>query len=217
MPKSPPSNALVFPVLIGGYALLSTVWSDHRYVTARASLEFASMLFCTAMIARAVSINAFISGSVVAACAIVTAVIVETGAAHGGVIPLVGFLGSKNQVGSIAEVGIYCALLSWFMYRNILLRLLGSLVPLMVCMIGLYLSRSATSVTSLAAMLAASFGMSLIGKLPLRARAPVIFFAVILTGMAVAAAMTLDLQNAGLGAAGKDATLPAAPFCGVRD
>jgi exopolysaccharide production protein ExoQ len=172
VPKFPPAKALVFPVLIGGYALLSTVWSDHPDGTARASIEFASMLVCTAMMARAASIDAFISGIAAGACAILIAVIAQGGGGSGA---LVGFMGSKNQVGSLAEVGIYCALLSWFIYRNMLLRVLGSLVPLMVCMISLVWSRSATSDVSLAAMLAASFGMFLIGKFPLRARMPALF------------------------------------------
>jgi exopolysaccharide production protein ExoQ len=103
-------------------------------------------------------------------------------------------------------------LLSWFIYRNILLRALGSLVPLMVGMISLVLSQSATSDLSLAAMLAASFGMFLIGKLPLRARMPVLFFAVIFMGMAAAAAVTFDWQSAALGAEGKDTTLTGRTF-----
>jgi exopolysaccharide production protein ExoQ len=204
VPKLPQRKALVFPILIGGYLLLSTLWSDYPAGTARGAVEFASMLVCTAMMTRAVSISSFIAGIVAGAGTILMAVI-ATGGAGGGA--LVGFMGSKNQVGSIAEVGAYCALLSWFVYRNILLRLLGSLVPLIVCMICLYLSQSTTSNVSLMAMLAASFGMFLIGKLPLRARAPVLFFAVFLIGVAVAVAMTMDLQSAGLGAAGKDTTL----------
>jgi exopolysaccharide production protein ExoQ len=55
-------------------------------------------------------------------------------------------------------------------------------------MVGLYLSRSATSTVSFIAMLAASLGIALIGKLPLRARAPVLFFAVIWIGIGTAAA-----------------------------
>jgi exopolysaccharide production protein ExoQ len=203
-PKFPPAKALVFPILIGGYLLLSTLWSAHAAGTARGSLEFASMLVCTAMMARTVSVNSFIMGIVAGACAILLAVMASGGG--GGDAPLVGFLGSKNQVGSIAEVDIYCALLSLLIYRNFLLRLLA-LVPLMICIIVLHMSQSATSSVSLMAMLAASFGMFLIGTLPLRARAPLLFFAVFLIGVAAAAAMTMDLQSAGLGAAGKDSTL----------
>ena len=209
-PKFPPAKALIFPILIGGYVLLSTVWSEHPEGTARASIEFASMLVCTAIMARIVSVNAFIVGIVGGACAIVMAVMATGGGGTG--TALVGFLGSKNQVGSIAEVGAYCALLSWFIYRNILLRLLGSLVPLTVCMVGLYLSRSATSTVSFIAMLAASLGMSLIGKLPLRARAPVLFFAVIWIGTGAAAAGAYDWQGAGLEMAGKDSTLTGRTF-----
>ena len=190
--------------------LLLTVWSEHPEGTARASIEFASMLVCTAIMARIVSVNAFIVGIVGGACAIVMAVMLTGGGGTG--TALVGFLGSKNQVGSIAEVGAYCALLSWFIYRNILLRLLGSLVPLTVCMVGLYLSRSATSTVSFIAMLAASLGMSLIGKLPLRARAPVLFFAVIWIGTGAAAAGAYDWQGAGLEMAGKDSTLTGRTF-----
>lgn len=208
-PKFPHAKALVFPVLIGGYLLLSTLWSAHAAGTARGSMEFASMLVCAAMMARAVSVNSFIVGIVAGACVIVLAVMATGGTGGGGA--LVGFLGSKNQVGSIAEVGIFCAFLSWFIFRNILLRLF-SLVPLMLCMIALHLSQSATSSASLMAMFAASFGMFLIGKLPLRARAAFLFFAFFLVGVAAAVAVMMDLQSAGLGAAGKDSTLTGRTF-----
>jgi hypothetical protein len=89
-PKFPPAKALVFPILIGGYVLLSTVWSEHPEGTARASIEFASMLVCTAIMARIVSVNAFIVGIVGGACAIVMAVM-ATGGGGAGTRRLSGF------------------------------------------------------------------------------------------------------------------------------
>ena len=81
-PKFPPAKALVFPILIAGYVLLSTVWSEHPAGTARSAIEFASMLVCTAMMARTVSVNAFIVGIVGGACAIVMAVMCDGRGRH---------------------------------------------------------------------------------------------------------------------------------------
>ena len=214
--KFPPAKALFFPVLLVGYALLSTFWSDHPDVTERNGIEFASMMVCTAIMAGTVSINAFILGVVVGACATVIGVVVQTGGlpqgAGGESADLVGSMGSKNQVGAIAEVGIYCALLSWFICRTFPLRMAFSLFPLAVCAIGLIYSRSATSDVSLLAMLAASCGMFLIAKLPLKARVPVLFFAVFLIGVAAAVGVAFDWKTAGLDAVGKDATLTGRTF-----
>ena len=201
-----PSKALVFPAIVAAYALASTVWSDHPDMTARAALEFASFVVCVAIISQIVSIRAFIKGVTVGAAAALIATLVIAGGLPDDTA-LVGSLGSKNQVGEIAEVGFYCALMSWFIVRRLGTKVLFSLVPLVISAVCLVYSRSAISYVSLAAMLGVSCGAYIIGKLPPKVRMPsfvgVIFCVLIVTTASVA----FDWKDIGLTAVGKDPTL----------
>ena len=101
-----PSRDALAPLLLASYSVASVVWSDYPEITARASLEFFSMIVCVIVIARIVSTEAFIKGLILGCCCVLIATLID-GKADGrdyftGEYTLVGMFGSKNQVGLYA-------------------------------------------------------------------------------------------------------------------
>jgi exopolysaccharide production protein ExoQ len=164
------------------------------------------MIAFTLIIARTVSIPAFIKGITVGASVALVATIVAAGGIPDD-LAQVGALGSKNQVGEIAEIGLYCAILSWSLLKNPPGKTAFSVLPFMLCTICLYFSRSATSDVSLAAMLGISATIYIIARMPQKIRAPVFILAIICISALAIAATAFDWKDAGLKAVGKDSTL----------
>ena len=205
-----PSRELVLPTVIVAYSLASVLWSVHRDVTLRAALEFASMIGCTVIIARLVSVASFIKGVVLGVCAALVIVLVQSGGFPEG-SALTGSLGSKNQVGAIAELGFFCALLMRFGSNGAALRIL-SLGPLLLCLVCLYFSHSATSDVSLAAMICVSYAAYFVGRLPRKFRVVVFAFVIVCMLLVTVAGAAFDWQSVGLKAVGKDVTLTGRTF-----
>jgi exopolysaccharide production protein ExoQ len=166
-----PTRALLFPALIVADVLASVLWSINPDVTARAALQFASMIGCTIIAARLVSVHSFIKGFALGACAVLVLVIGMTGGLPDD-SALVGGLGSKNQVGEIAELGFYCALMLWFTSKALASKIFLSVAPMVLCLVCLYHSHSATAEITLAAVLVMSFTAYFIGRFPARFRLP---------------------------------------------
>jgi exopolysaccharide production protein ExoQ len=205
-----PSRELLLPAIIVAYSLASVLWSVHPDLTARAALEFASMIGCTVIIARLVSVASFIKGVVLGVCAVLVIVLVQSGGFPEG-SALTGSLGSKNQVGAIAELGCYCALLMWFGSKGAA-RIVLSIVPLCLCLVCLYFSHSATSDISFAAMLCVSYAAYFVGRLPAKFRGAAFSFVIVCMVLVAVAGAAFDWQAVGLKAVGKDVTLTGRTF-----
>jgi exopolysaccharide production protein ExoQ len=118
-------------------------------------------------------------------------------------------LGSKNQVGFIAEIGIYTGLLLAFTKIDKFQKLLFALIPLVICGVCLYMSRSATSVMSLTAMLSVLVGMYFVTRLPQGLRMPALVASIFAVATVIMFAVALDVSMVDtiLGGFGKNSTL----------
>lgn len=205
-----PSRELMPAALFTGYSLLSVFWSDYRGMTMRAGLEFISMIACTIIMARAVSTRAFIKG-VIAGSSLVLVITLADGT-YGqdyftGAYSLIGLFGSKNQVGLFAEVGLFAAFVYLFVKSHLPDKLLFSVLPALLCLACLYLSRSATSVASFGATLLAVYAIHILSKTSRRTRFIVFAGAGFLVFVMGAAALYAGFQDAFLHFFGKNSTL----------
>jgi exopolysaccharide production protein ExoQ len=120
---------------------------------------------------------------------------------------MTGGLGSKNQVGASAEIGFYCALMCFGVFRSYWKKFVFGLVPLLFFTLCLKLSQSATSNMSLLAMLAITLTGYILTKLPQKFRMPLFITGTVLIVVLVVVGITFNAQELVLKAAGKDATL----------
>ncbi|MEQ1790408.1 MAG: hypothetical protein ABL857_08185, partial [Rickettsiales bacterium] len=151
-----PSWSMFFPAAIILFSLATTLWSAHYSLTLRAGLQFASVICCSLIISRIVRINAFIKGVTLGMCIAIIMVIISSGGIHVEQ-PLTGSLGSKNQVGANAEIGFYCALMCWFIFKEYWSKILVALPAMILCGGALLFSQSATSIVTLIAVIFISF------------------------------------------------------------
>jgi exopolysaccharide production protein ExoQ len=207
-----PSKALLLPGLVIADALASVLWSTHPDVTARAAVQYFSFIACTVIAARIVPFAGFVRGIAVGATVALVAAIAMSGGLPDNGEALTGGLGSKNQVGAAAEVGAYCALASWYLWRRRSAKIVFAALPFVICILGLVYSRSATSLVSLMATGGVVCAVYALGKLPPRVKRPAFIFALFCIVTVAAVGSSLDWQAAGLTAVGKDVTLTGRTF-----
>jgi exopolysaccharide production protein ExoQ len=207
-----PSKALLFPGLVVADALASVLWSIHPDVTARAAVQYFSFIACTVIAARIVPFAGFVRGLAVGASVTLIAAIIFAGGLPDDGSAFTGTLGSKNQVGSAAEVGAYCALASWFLLRGLAAKITFAGLPFLLCMVCMLLARSATSLVSLIATGSVVCAVYALGKLPPKVKRPALLFALFCIFAIAAIGSSLDWQAAGLTAVGKDVTLTGRTF-----
>ncbi|HUY67852.1 MAG TPA: O-antigen ligase [Alphaproteobacteria bacterium] len=204
------SREMIMPAALGIYSLMSVLWSQYPTITARAGLEFLSMLACTFIMARLVDGRSLRRGLIAGVVIVMAATLID--GHYGGdpftkVYALIGLFGSKNQVGFFAEIGIYAALLSLFGGDRRAEKFLFALPALALCAACLALSRSATSAISLAAMIFAALGTVFLARLSPRRRVPVFIAGAIALLIAAGVAAYMGEQIALLHMMGKDSTL----------
>jgi exopolysaccharide production protein ExoQ len=201
----------IYPAaLLAVLCVVSVLWSDYRYVTDKAALEFASMIACAIVIARVTGLQSFLQGVAMGASLALIASLVE--GTYGmdyftGSYALIGLFGSKNQIGFNAEIGMFAATLLLFSKSHPAGKMLFSLFPLALCLVSLYLSRSASSAVTLAATLAVCGGAYFLGRLPRRVRKPALMAGLFLATLITVAGLNMGWQDAVLGAFGKNSTL----------
>jgi exopolysaccharide production protein ExoQ len=207
-----PTKGIVFVLLLPLIACYSWFWSEHPGLSIYYGAEFLVMALCATIIARLVSITAFVKG-VALGCFFVLASTLADGTrsidALSQTEALMGLFTSKNMVGLFAEVAIFSAILCQFIKARLWERFVFGLVPFGVGAVCLIMSRSASSVLSLALILGVLALMGLIAR-----RAPavrtLVFSLVVLALASVAAfvvALEIDLQSILLEAFGKNPNL----------
>lgn len=201
-----PSRDILFPALIIIYSIASTVWSRHPDITLRIGLEFGSMILCSLIIARIVRINSFIKGVALGMFISLAIVFMSAGSIQTE-SALTGSLGSKNQVGVNSQIGFYCAILCFFMFKEYWKKFL-IILPAIIFFAGcLFLSKSSTSSLSLAAMMFVSCFAYILTKLSRNLRMLILIISMLLGSIIAAIALSSNIQELGLKAVGKDATL----------
>jgi exopolysaccharide production protein ExoQ len=205
-----PSKDVWAAFLLVFLCLFSILWSEYRDVTARAAFEFASMIMCTIVIARTVSIQAFIKG-ITFGSAIVLVLSLINGKYgldyFSGTYSLIGLFGSKNQIGFIAEIGMYAAILLWFTKIRLTEKMLFSIGPFFICIICLFLSKSASSTVTLIFALTVAIVAYLVTKCSQRFRIIILIEIALLTMALLIVSFCLGLQDNWMQLFGKDATL----------
>lgn len=202
-----PSFDCLFVFALAGYGILSTLWSSHPPVTLRATVQFASVLLCALIISRIVRIEALIRGSSYGiALAILVMVAISSGSQPH--IAAIRYLGSKNQLGVLAEMGWICALHALFTYRSTWKRAFLVSPFLLFYSFSLVKSQSGTSNISLAGALAFAAAVCAIStKVPRRLRLFTLLVCALFIGVLCWIGLSFDLEKEGLQAMGKSTTL----------
>lgn len=207
-----PTSDLFLAILFPLFCLYSVLWAAYPAKVLYTGTEFMAMVICAIIMARTVSMRAFSKG-VTLGCTIALIITLINGNYaqdhFSKTYALVGLLGSKNQVGFIAEIGIYTGLLLAFTKIDKFQKLLFALIPLVICGVCLYMSRSATSVMSLTAMLSVLVGMYFVTRLPQGLRMPALVASIFAVATVIMFAVALDVSMVDtiLGGFGKNSTL----------
>ena len=124
-----------------------------------------------------------------------------------GQYTLIGLFGSKNMIGLFAEIGILFSLLSLFVRQRVVSKGLFAVIPLVICIVSLYLSKSASSVITLVLTLAVIFVAAFITRLPRAMRMITLIVFTLLALFVTAVGSAYDAQDLVLKHFGKDKTL----------
>jgi exopolysaccharide production protein ExoQ len=207
-----PSQALFSVLIFPFLCCYSAFWSDYPSMTLYHGIELLTLVISTIIMMRVVRLEALIKGlllGIVITMGITLASGNYTEDYLSKTWALTGYFGSKNEVGFFAEIGIYLSLLMLTGRGTIFQKVIFSLLPMGLCALCLVLSKSATSVASLAILLSLSAAAYIITRIPRRLRGLALtgmLFSLMTCGVIVAAAR-LDIFNATLDVLGKSPTL----------
>ncbi|MBU6476215.1 MAG: O-antigen ligase family protein, partial [Alphaproteobacteria bacterium] len=200
--------ALAFPL----FACYSAFWSDVPPTTLYHGAELLTLAMSGVIMARTVRTKPFVKGLLLGTC-IVMCLTLASGVYDTDYFTkaraLTGYFGSKNEVGFFAEIGIFLSLLMLAARTTLFEKLVFILLPLGLCAVCLALSKSATSIASLAMMLGLCALIHVITRLPRALRALALTGAVlglVTCGLVIIAAR-LDIVDKALAVFGKDPTL----------
>jgi exopolysaccharide production protein ExoQ len=200
--------ALIFPLL----SCYSAFWSDYPLTTFYHGMELLTLAVSTIIMMRIVRIKPFIKG-ILLGIAIIMGITLASGNYAEDYLSkdrsLMGLFGSKNEVGFFSEIGIYLSLLMLLGRTTFFEKITFSIFPLVLCSACLALSKSATSVASLAILLSLGTAAYMLTRIPRRLRTLALTGAifVLVTGGLFIATAQFDILNATLDALGKSPTL----------
>ncbi len=207
-PSSALFAALIFPLL----ACYSAFWSDYPSTSIYHGAELLTLAVSAVIMTRIVRVKPFIKGLILG-IAIVMGITLASGIYAQDYLTkadaLMGYFGSKNEVGFFAEIGIYLSLLMLTARTTFFEKLMFVLLPLGLCAVCLVLSKSATSIASLALVLSLGAGVTLLMRLPRQLRGLALTGAImsLLVCGLIIIATRFDVISMVLGTFGKDSTL----------
>lgn len=192
------------------FACFSVFWSQAPSVTLRAAIQYLSHIVCTLIVARTISPRTFSHGALAGVFIVILYSLAFGGYLYDpldGTYSLVGVFSSKNQLGLFASLGVFFAFCAIFVLKESWLVRIGACMVGAVSGYALFACQSATSVISIAAVLATLVGVSAVMRLSLRNRS-----LVLIGGLVLGVAIAFVAVNAGavgmlLGAFNKDTTL----------
>ena len=200
--------ALIFPL----FACYSAFWSDYPSTTLYHGIELLTLAVSAVIMTRIVRIKPYVKGLLLG-IVIVMGITLASGIYDEDYLSktraLMGFFNSKNEVGFFAEIGIFLSLLMLANRTTFFEKIIFSLFPLGLCSVCLALSKSATSVGSLAILLSLSTAAYMITRVPRRLRGLALTGAILglITGGLIIATAGLDILDVTLDALGKSPTL----------
>ena len=111
------------------------------------------------------------------------------------------------MIGLFSEVGILASLINLFIKQRVIWKFVYAVMPLGICMVSLYLSKSASSVLTLVLTLAVVVVAACIAKLPRVMRMITLIGVTVLALLVAAVGAMYDAQDLILHSMGKDHTL----------
>ena len=204
-----PSRSLIWASLLPLFSMLSALWSDYSFKSLYLGIAFFSTIICIIIVNRTIRFKAFVQGMVLGLSFCMAATL-QSGAQGTDVFSdtyaLIGYFGSKNTVGGFAGFGMLASAGLFFIEKGFWRRILTCLGPFILCLVCLYLSKSATSLVAITVSLAAMLWAGLMCYLPRSVKfiiiaTSIMLFVTLMTGIAMDGGKTL------LNALGKDSTL----------
>lgn len=192
------------------WGLLSVLWSEFPAESLYRSAEYASLILCTLIMGNTVTPRSFVRGLIIG-CSLTLLASLASGKygvdPFSGNYSLVGLFGSKNMVGLFGEITILLCYVALYFEKSLIQKCMFSIGPVLLGLVCLFLSKSASSVLSLVAAFGFLFVITLLARLPRQFRILAFaYFAISLAGVAIAA-YSFDLQGEILHAFGKSNTL----------
>lgn len=196
----------VFPI----YCILTMFWSDYPPASLRAGIQYFTMALCSLVACRVVSLQDFSRGMVIGVLIVLTVSIMAGGYSYDVIDQSYAFTGlfsSKNQVGLYASLGIYFCFSSYVLLKDRGRISYLYLVVTMVCIYAVIACRSATSILTLGATIAATVGLLFVQRLPTRYRAAATAVGVAAIPVFVGLGYVANIDEVVLASFGKDSSL----------
>ncbi len=192
------------------WSITSSVWSAYHLTSLYASVEYASLVVCTLVMSHVVTTRAFLRGLVLGITVTLIASLVDghyESDPFSGKYSLVGLFGSKNMIGLFAEMLIIVSLLLRYVTEGKFARLFISTGPLLLGLVCLFESKSATSVVSLVCALSVWSLLKLVSILPKKVRGITFVFVMFWCVVFFVVGYTFDVQDEILRLFGKSSDL----------
>jgi exopolysaccharide production protein ExoQ len=201
---------LLLIVMLPGYAILSTFWSDYPSVTLRAGIQYLSLILCAIAIGRTCR-TIDVTRSVVMASIVTLVLSILFGENTYDPIEqeynYAGLLGSKNQVGMVASFAILLSYAGWVFLKDRTVFGVVYLAGVATGAVALVLSKSATSVVTIAGAIGAILVLRTLSRFPAAYRRSAVLLGALALPVILFAAVAGDLAGIVLDAFGKDVTL----------
>ncbi|MES2983744.1 MAG: O-antigen ligase family protein [Pseudomonadota bacterium] len=205
-----PTRATLWVMALPALSMLSSLWSDYPGRTLYLGAAFMGMMLCVLIIARTVRFAALAQGLVLGCVATLLITLyanIYDVDFTSGTVALIGYFGSKNTVGFVAQVGVITSMVLLISSHGWVRRCLLGLVPLLFSAGCLYASRSSSSLVSLAVVMGAMLALYALVRIKPARRWAAIRWAGLLMAAMLVLGTQLGGQDALLKALGKDATL----------
>jgi exopolysaccharide production protein ExoQ len=201
---------LLLILMLPGYAILSTFWSHYPAITLRAGLQYLSLILCAIAIGRTCRVIDIVRSVVMAS---IVTLILSILFGENTFDPIeqeynyAGLLGSKNQVGMVASFAILLSYAGWVFLKDRTIFGVVYLAGVSTGALALVLSKSATSVVTIAGALGAIMVLRTLSRFPAAYRRSAILLGLIAFPVIIVAAIAGDVVGLVLDAFGKDVTL----------
>jgi len=200
----------IISLLLPVYATASLLWSDAPGTTQRAGIQFITMVGCALIIARHVPFERFLPYATLGAFLVLVINLADGTYGFDAMTrdyALVGLMGSKNQVGFWAEIGLLFLLAYFLTLSSARLRYLVVAPAGLFLLYCLWLSDSKSSMLSLGAVLGL-VGLARLARLIKRPHRRMFFWAMALISAVCATAFfAAGMHLLVLDMLGKDPTL----------
>lgn len=205
-----PLRNLAAPLALVLLMAASVTWSDAPATTLRATIQYATQIFCASIAARTMPMRTLAHG-VMYGCLVVVLYSVLFGH-YGydlmdGSYTFIGAFSSKNQLGNFSSIGLFFCIAILLAPRVSPIAGGVAVFTALLCAYALWASRSATSMLTFGALLAVFLALRVAIRFRPGARITLVILAIPLGFIVMLVALQSNLADQILGVFGKDSTL----------